>query len=379
MKLDVGENIKKIRKERNITQEQLAEKLGVTFQSVSRWENGVCYPDMELLPEIANVFNVTTDMLLRTDDLKNFRQYQKLTKDFDSACANVDVDRIMEILREIRSDHIPRLNYWFFEALSNREIYIHCEVLNEVKSFMKHLIDNSKESHIVEASQRVMNMLAGDEISIYSTTDPSRRDPDKREIKRRLEVYNQVLAAISGDWRYRTVNFPIPQYHLWAVRTKLEFLNAFCYQKPRPQHFVSGNGRPDIFFAIRIWLGVCYACYLSVLFDHDRAFEILEDSISLLEKVMALPEGTELTSTSPALDGMTAKVKSFSCYYRNECYHARGVDVSKGHDVIAPIYVLHALTDYNGWQWFNPIRNDPRYQKYIKRVEALVEIKEIEK
>ena len=53
MKLRIGENIKSLRKARDITQEALAEMLGVSCQSVSRWELGTCYPDMELLPAIA--------------------------------------------------------------------------------------------------------------------------------------------------------------------------------------------------------------------------------------------------------------------------------------------------------------------------------------
>ena len=56
MKLLIGETIRNLRRERNITQEEFANVLGVTYQSVSRWENNTCYPDMELLPDIANFF-----------------------------------------------------------------------------------------------------------------------------------------------------------------------------------------------------------------------------------------------------------------------------------------------------------------------------------
>lgn len=43
MKLMIGDNIKHLRREKDITQEQLAEILGVSYQSVSRWENNACY------------------------------------------------------------------------------------------------------------------------------------------------------------------------------------------------------------------------------------------------------------------------------------------------------------------------------------------------
>lgn len=64
MTIYLGENIKKLRRERNLTQENLAEFLGVTFQSVSNWERGESYPDITMLPEIAGFFKVSVDELL---------------------------------------------------------------------------------------------------------------------------------------------------------------------------------------------------------------------------------------------------------------------------------------------------------------------------
>ena len=67
MKLKIGERIKVLRRERDMTQEELAEQLGVTYQSVSRWETCTCYPDLELLPVIAGTFGVTVDHLMGLD------------------------------------------------------------------------------------------------------------------------------------------------------------------------------------------------------------------------------------------------------------------------------------------------------------------------
>ena len=76
MKLNFAENIKRLRKEKEITQEKLADQLGVSAQSVSRWELGICYPDLEMLPSIANYFGVTVDFLLSNDTISKEKDYE---------------------------------------------------------------------------------------------------------------------------------------------------------------------------------------------------------------------------------------------------------------------------------------------------------------
>ena len=58
-------NLRRLRQAKNLTQEQVADKLGVSAQSVSRWECGNTYPDVMLLPEIARMYSVTVDDLYR--------------------------------------------------------------------------------------------------------------------------------------------------------------------------------------------------------------------------------------------------------------------------------------------------------------------------
>ena len=56
-----GKRIEESRKRKNMTQENLAEKLGVTNQAVSKWENGLCYPDIELIPTLCAIFEISLD------------------------------------------------------------------------------------------------------------------------------------------------------------------------------------------------------------------------------------------------------------------------------------------------------------------------------
>ena len=59
----MGQIIKRLRKERGLTQESLAERLGVTFQAVSKWETDAGMPDVSQIVPLANAFGVRTDVL----------------------------------------------------------------------------------------------------------------------------------------------------------------------------------------------------------------------------------------------------------------------------------------------------------------------------
>ena len=62
-----GENLKLIRKNKNMSQEELAEKVNVTRQSVSKWENGEAYPEMNNILELCKIFNCKINDLVHTD------------------------------------------------------------------------------------------------------------------------------------------------------------------------------------------------------------------------------------------------------------------------------------------------------------------------
>lgn len=84
--INVGKVIAKLRKEREITQEDLANYLGVSKPAVSKWESAQSYPDITLLPEIATYFDVTIDELLgyepQMSKAEIRRQYARLAEIF---------------------------------------------------------------------------------------------------------------------------------------------------------------------------------------------------------------------------------------------------------------------------------------------------------
>lgn len=104
MQLTLGEKIRELRRRDGRTQEMLAEALGVTGQAVSRWEANGSYPDMELIPSIANYFGVSIDEL--------FGYHSDREKRIDEIIGRVDaanylarsdddwVDESLAVLRE---------------------------------------------------------------------------------------------------------------------------------------------------------------------------------------------------------------------------------------------------------------------------------------
>ncbi|MBQ7312595.1 MAG: helix-turn-helix transcriptional regulator, partial [Clostridia bacterium] len=69
MELMIGEKLRKLRRDRDMTQEMLASAFGVSPQAISKWECGDGYPDITLLPMIANYFKVTIDELMGNDEI----------------------------------------------------------------------------------------------------------------------------------------------------------------------------------------------------------------------------------------------------------------------------------------------------------------------
>lgn len=77
--MTLGDNIQWLRKVNNITQEELAEKLSVSRQTISKWEMNQIYPEIPKLIEIGNLFHCKVDELLKEDLCKNQEVYSEIT------------------------------------------------------------------------------------------------------------------------------------------------------------------------------------------------------------------------------------------------------------------------------------------------------------
>ena len=93
MQLDLGSKIRELRRRDGRTQEALAQALGVTSQAVSRWESGGSYPDMNLIPSIANYFGITIDELFGYTNQREQRIDELAAKINEMRWQNNGIDR----------------------------------------------------------------------------------------------------------------------------------------------------------------------------------------------------------------------------------------------------------------------------------------------
>lgn len=103
----IGKFIKEKRKENGLTQEKLAEKLGVSGRSVSKWENGICMPDMSLYKDICNILNIS---------LVEFISGETKTEKIQASECDESINSIIET--STKSNNLFRKILWIYVLIS---------------------------------------------------------------------------------------------------------------------------------------------------------------------------------------------------------------------------------------------------------------------
>jgi len=119
MSVYFSEKFKSLRQTKNLTQEQIADIFNVSPQSVSRWETGANYPDIELLPHLAIFFKVTVDELLGTQEILGEEKAKEYVKDIRNLLNSGKVYDAIELARKAVKEYPVNdsLQFLLFEAL----------------------------------------------------------------------------------------------------------------------------------------------------------------------------------------------------------------------------------------------------------------------
>lgn len=278
--IKIGENIRRLRRERELTQETLAEFLGVTFQSVSKWERGESCPDISMLPAIAAFFSVTTDELLDVNGKEREAKIKEYIDEYNELRMKNSpyvFERISKAVREFPGEYGLLVRYL--------EILIHeksgadsdgTKILDEVESIYDKILRFCTDDQIRIQAKRLVCMY-------YNTL--GYKTGDEKFVAKKMAIADEMPNMLNSKEYIRTViNLP-DEEHFFACRNALgcELLlmlgtvNNLIHYKDKfsPEYKIKAIER--VIGALKLIYddgnyGVCYRSYVFMLADLAKIY-----------------------------------------------------------------------------------------------------------
>ncbi len=426
MKLNIGENIRKYRKNMNLTQEQLAEQLGASVQSVSRWESGGGYPDMELLPVLARVFDVSVDELIGYGEKEDKSDLEELRKKLYSSVhrKNPSAKEAAQVLRQLRLEHpseVVRLTGILYHipptALENssellRELRLIADVCAQkgytsfTPRFLQTIAKFEDDEHFREIVKPYC-MEPGERLDYHTfLLDRAEAQGDAELFNKAHQVHmvqnlygflrdrSMILAVGRRDGAYDYDSLPPADAHFAAKvsEKKLQILHAFNGTAAEEKYPLSANGIADMWTPVRIRIGRNYAAQLAALEEYDRALTVLEDIAGMAEQSSDFSDRSLLRKfiprakkyplvpvVSPLLPDVGAyrsPSSEWKCvHFHFSCSDHRaslGFMGAVNYPSLITFLTTRSTEPTNNFRapWLDPIRDHLRYRAVVERIEA---------
>lgn len=361
MNLPIANVIRSLRRVRDVTQEELAAALDVTYQSVSRWENGHSYPDMELIPKIASFFGISTDVLFGTDrksaEAKRDAHHEKICS------VQNDLEAYYEACKATYKEFPDEYSFGFClcRCYVDYKVRPLAEHMDEVRSICKQIIDGCPtESIRMEAFRMIIISEEDGKIEEWLDMLPTskysrevlledrynyRNEIDKCNLQRQenfLSYLTYVFYNCIGkrdEKRYKN-----PEANAEGYRMVLDVIDAMRDTSTDIDAWIVMRA----FFNLRIAAG-CFGAGRK-----EEGYEALEKAIDLYVKFAELTDDAVLSYNCPTLDLLSANK------LRDIEYGTHGTTIRWG--------AYRALTEPAGWEWFNGVRDEARYKAQVERL-----------
>ena len=216
--IKLGEKIKSLRKQKNISQEVFANYLGVSFQAVSKWENGYTMPDVTMIPAIASFFGVSTDELFDFNLFETEKQVEEICREaykyrFD------DPERSERILRE-GLQRFPGNDIILNNLLYTMDYKTRAD---EVISLCKTLIESTKQDDVKYDACRIL-------AEGYSQREPSSHGFE-RQISAPAADKMLAISYIASHFLFASAKYLLAQN--CAAPSGVEFFDGFCQSESK--------------------------------------------------------------------------------------------------------------------------------------------------
>ena len=381
MKLAIGENIRNFRKKNDLTQEALADRLGVTYQSISRWENGTTYPDLELIPAIAEVLAVTVDELLGMPQIEKEKRAVQTFDELRRECMKRDYDaeKIIDILRDVRRNYLDSDSAWRPWSEGNDRAFRDPKILPEVRLLAEAYLErHPMYPHTIETMANVEDEEhLEDFLKKYTTSfDCSARallfnrywrrgDAEKFEPERRYQLYQAFNTLLC------------PRYLLkWGEGNERKAAaDKFMETMLSLIRCDAEDDRPDMWTSDRIGLGIKSAARSVSVGNQDEALSQTEAAVKLLENTMMITDEVQLPTSCRFLDGMEWRAKE-DWHDKNDpdALEERIIYINTKLNGMCTCYCIFPSDYYDmlGGNGFEPLRDHPEFIKLCERVKALI-------
>lgn len=371
MKLQFGDNFKRLRKQREITQEQVAEMLGVSCQSVSRWELGVCYPDFELLPIIANCFEVTIDSLLSNDDISKETDKKLFFEKLD-ALDWQDMEQL-DLAKKYCYKYPADPQYkWHLVNIASNQILIGNDKNREIYKILKENAEKLLDTQYRDwAIERMVVACSEEDLENWLDLCPYTSTFNRRGCI--VSRYSQHTST--DDKQY--IHQGLENLEKFSNQLDRRFPDCFGSAKKSEYHYKIlniiesfGNGTevPDgwkLFYAYKqLVLSAC-------LFDmgkYDEGWNHFDSAINKYKYIFTTSDkwldlGGELFANLKANKTWTTAVNE-----SGEEYELFGIS----HLSFYNINFLYGFLNDPRWAWFNSVRETDKYKNAIKWAEEII-------
>lgn len=162
MFINIGEKIKNLRAIKGVTQEKFAQYLGADVRDVIKWESGNGYPNLELIPIMANYFDISTDELLC---MELFSNEDKITSYVERFEENVRAGKLLLATETMREGLIHFPNNYKFKCLLMYALYLNCDrpsavrfSSGEIISLSEDILSNCTDDSIRLEAKRLLSL-----------------------------------------------------------------------------------------------------------------------------------------------------------------------------------------------------------------------------
>ena len=397
MNLNIGQKIKELRLKKGITQEALAEKMGVSCPAVSKWERGETYPDITMLIPLASYFGVSTDDLLGVRNPDDDYAPEELYVELGSMS---DKEKLIETLMRVHRDYPRDPNILMYLCVKSDSI-------EDKRKYAEDLLGWCMEPVIKWCVVREIIQYETDEDMLNSFMDRYTTGEDMsksrmllvryeyREEFSKYEPLKQLLSYIdltNNVFSYMTPNYPKVrniETELRSAKMRLKIINVLCDTEDK--NVITGDGQPDLWIENRWHWGIRYCYCLAGSGKKNEALDALEEIIDYIEKFLTLENGTVLDFRSEPFSALEGELLSFyqpplsagenNLKNKKKVYsipirakNGEKIDISCRIN-FDPSFDFVCLTAEHGWEWFDPIRNTDRFKACVARLKKYDKIK----